>query len=64
MCRCLPDDAWCLPPDAVLRPIPPLQVFKALDKDGNARITATEFIKLLKTKVPPAAGEGGSLLQA
>ena len=48
----------------MLRPIPPLQVFKALDKDGNARITATEFIKLLKTKVPPAAGEGGSLLQA
>jgi len=40
------------------------QVFKALDANGDARVTATEFIKLLKSKVPAAAGEGGTLLQA
>ena len=40
------------------------QIFKALDANGDARVTATEFIKLLKTKVPAAAGDGGTLLQA
>lgn len=38
-------------------------VFKVLDRNSNDRVTASEFIKLLKTAVPRAHA-AGRLLQA